>query len=161
MITQEKLKEVLHYNPDTGIFTWLVQRGSNTKLGMQAGYIDNGYIKIGIDYKYYKAHRLAFLYMTGKFPEDQVDHIDTIRHHNWFSNLRKATNRQNQENQRKAHKDNKSTGILGVYPNRSGGFISQISINNKLKHLGSFRTIEEAHDAYINAKRKLHEFNTL
>ena len=105
------------------------------------------------------AHRLAFLYMTGRFPKVDVDHEDTIKHHNWWSNLREATRSQNMQNQRKSQLNNK-LGLLGVH-SQNGKFIAQIGINGKQTYIGNFNTPEEAHIAYLNAKRELHEYNTL
>lgn len=161
MITQERLKEVLNYNPDTGLFTRLVRTAYCTKVGDIAGTLDgNGYIAIRIDYKQYPAHRLAFLYMTGKWPENDTDHADGVRSNNKWTNLRDATRSQNCENQKKAHINNKSSGLLGAYPNGKG-FYAMIQIKGKRKYIGTFETKELAHEAYLNAKRELHEFNTL
>jgi len=162
MLTQERLKELLHYSPETGLFTRIIKSAKKVNIGDIVGYLDksHGYITISIDYTNYYAHRLAFLYMTGKFPKDQVDHIDGIKHHNKWLNLRDANNSENQQNQKKAFKNNKSTGVLGVYSSGEN-FITKIGINGKQKYLGTFKTIEEAHSAYIEAKRRLHEFGTL
>lgn len=154
-LTQERLKQVLHYNHDTGLFTRLGNGPDNV------GSIDGwGYLKIQVDYKIYCAHRLAFLYMTGKWPKNQVDHINTIKLNNWWSNLREANNQQNQENIRKARKQNKC-GFLGVSSLSGNRFQATISIKGKKRHLGVFKTPEEAHQCYLIAKRQIHEFNTL
>jgi len=162
-LTQEYLKEILHYDPDNGLFIRNITICNRYKSGTYAGSIDShGYIKIVINYKQYSAHRLAFLYMTGELPENQVDHIDGIRTNNKWINLRNATNSDNQQNQRKASKSNKSTGVLGVYfCNKRNRFRAHIGINKKDITLGWFKTINEAMEAYITAKRRFHEFNTL
>ena len=103
-LTQAELKSQLHYDPETGIFTWL-SSGSGRNADGVAGCIFTGesgkkYIIIGINWKQYLAHRLAFLYMTGKFPPKQTDHKDGNGLHNWWSNLRAVTNKENQKNQR-------------------------------------------------------------
>ena len=163
MLTQERLKELLHYDPETGLFTRLKSLGKS-KVGNIAGCLNpEGYIQIKINYVLYRAHRLAFLYMTGKLPYDDVDHINGIRHDNKWSNLRECDNSQNMHNRKKAHKNNKSSGLLGVSSssNGNGTFRATIWLNNKHKQLGTFKTKEEAHERYLEAKRELHEFNTL
>jgi len=94
MITQKELKELLHYNPDTGIFTRLIKTASSVQIGDVAGckHKANGYIIINVLGIPYRAHRLAWLYMTGRWPKHQVDHDDHIRHNNKWSNLFEATN---------------------------------------------------------------------
>ena len=110
-LTQNRLKELLHYDPETGIFTWRVSR-RGAKSGSVAGVHDNGYIRIKIDYELYLAHRLTFLYMEGYFPEYHVDHKNRIRDDNRWSNLRHVSRQCNQRNASIA-KDNTS-GITGV-----------------------------------------------
>ena len=99
MITQTRLKELLNYDPISGIFTWKTSRGGR-KPGSIAGTkcIHKGYITIQIDGTLYRAHRLAFLYMIGRLPEDQVDHIDRCKDNNAWSNLRECTQAENQLN---------------------------------------------------------------
>ena len=164
-LTQERLKELLHYDAETGIFTRIKGgNGKNNNIGDIAGYKrPDDYIQICIDCKIYYAHRLAFLYMTGSWPVNEGEHKDNIRYHNWWDNLRDGNHSQNMQNQKKARRNNKSTGILGVTdsPNKDGSFRAQIGINGKTKHLGYFKTPIEAHEAYLSAKRELHEFNTL
>jgi len=92
-------------------------------------------------------------------PSEQIDHINGIRHDNRISNLRLATNKQNCQNTKQARVNNKS-GFLGVSPS-GDKFISTIQKNGKQLYLGTFETKEEAHEAYLNEKRKLHEFCTI
>jgi len=162
MLNQEKVNQLFYYNPQTGIFIHRTNcPRSKFKKGDTAGRIRNdGYLLISIEGENYYGHRLAFLYMTSRWPEHQVDHINGIRHDNTWSNLRKATQSQNQQNQKKAHKDNFS-GLLGAYVSKNGYITSEITCKGKSFNLGSFKSIESAHQAYINAKRKIHEFNTL
>jgi hypothetical protein len=159
ILTQDRLKELLHYDPDTGVFTWIAHV-KNVEIGSVAG-SDNGegYIKIGIDNRYYGAHRLAWLYMTGKWPVGQIDHKKGKDHGNMFSNLRQAENNINAENKRNPQKNNK-IGVLGVHRHNSG-FLAQIKVNRKKIYLGMFPTAELAHAAYLEAKRRLHEGCTL
>lgn len=93
-MTQERLRELLHYAPETGVWTWLVTR--KVRAGSVAGTPGGrGYIQIRIDYKRYLAHRLAFLYTIGRWPLHQVDHRDRDRSNNCWDNLREATHQQN------------------------------------------------------------------
>ena len=167
-LTQERLKELLHYDPDTGDFTWkyrydMPKQWNTRYANKKSGCIHcEGYIRIRINEKKYLAHRLAILWMTGKFPKKQVDHVDGIKDNNKWNNIREATHSENQQNQKKAHKDNKSTGLLGVcFKKIDKKYYSRIYVNNKSKFLGYFKTAQEAHEAYLKAKRELHEFNTL
>ena len=100
MLTQEKLKEILTYNPTTGEFISRCRTGGTIVKGSVLGHLHkaSGYIFIMINYKNYRAHRLAFLYMEGAFPDKDVDHKDRIRSNNIWSNLRHVTARINNEN---------------------------------------------------------------
>ncbi len=152
-ITQSLLKTYFYYDPDTGIFLNLVARG-RVKIGTVAGsLLKDGYWKIGLFGKGYKAHRLAWLYVYGSFPEGILDHINQIKTDNRISNLREVSIRDNGSNR----KDNSK--IVGVYKarNNSGRYTSQIQINGKIKYLGTFDTELEAKAAYDNEKDKLNE----
>lgn len=160
MITQTRLREVLEYDPETGIFTWKVTLSNSVPAASRAGTLHpNGYVYIHIDRRGYLAHRLAWLYITGSWPQDQLDHINGVKNDNRWVNLREADNRLNLENQRKAHRNNK-LGVLGVTPSQ-GKFRAVIRHLGHLRHLGYFATRELAHTAYLKAKRGLHAGNTL
>ena len=156
MITQDRLKEVLLYNHETGIFTWRKTMSNRASAGTQAGWSHNaGYVGIRIDGKAYLAHRLAWLYVTGEWPPILVDHRDTVKTNNKFSNLRLANHSQNSENC-KISKDNK-TGYKGVTFNKQlGKFIARIRKNKIEHHLGCYETPELAHVAYVEASARLH-----
>jgi hypothetical protein len=143
MLTQKILKELLHYFPDTGDFTWLATRGK-ARVGAKAGYLSKaGYIQLGVNGKLYFAHRLAFLYMTGEFPELEVDHIDHCPSNNAWSNLREVSHQENGRNQ-SISKSNKS-GYNGVYwCVRSKKWHTQIAIDGKTVHLGYHAELENA-----------------
>jgi len=162
IITQEDLRQILHYDPETGIFTWLRQLSYRGKLGTRAGCFKtrSGRVVIGMFGTEYYAYRLAWLYMTGVWPPMDIDHIDGDPRNNRFSNLRLCTMSQNIQNQRRA-KSNSTTGLLGAWPTPGGRFFSCIKVKGHVTYLGNFKTAQEAHHAYIAAKRKLHEFNTL
>jgi hypothetical protein len=161
-LTQARAQELFHYDEESGIFTRLIRTG-HCHVGDIAGYKHHtGYIQIKIDCKEYLSHRLAFLYAYGVWPKDQIDHINGIRDDNRLCNLREATLAQNYQNQRKAQSDNKTSGLLGVsFDKKRKKWLAQIMIDRKNKHLGRYNTPEEAHEAYLNAKRKLHSHCTI
>lgn len=146
MITQERLKELLHYDPNTGIFNWKIYRSHNAKAGDVAGCVHTctagkSYIIISIDSKNYKAHRLAFLYVRGEFP-NQVDHLNGDGADNRLCNLRPANSRINAKNHKLRH-DN-SSGLAGVYWVKNlGKWRAQITSKPRI-HLGYFYSLFEA-----------------
>ena len=153
-ITQNQLKDLLHYDPDTGLFTWNVAKSNKTRVGSVAGHKHIfGYIIIRIDGVPYPAHRIAWLYMTGDFPKEDMDHINGIRHDNRFKNLREATRQQN--NFHSSIRSNNTTGFKGVTP-KAGKFIAQATLNGKKHYLGFFLTKELASEAYQKFAAKNH-----
>lgn len=155
MITQEELRELLQYNPDTGVFTRVQPRARKHKKGDLAGTITtDGYVHIEINGRTYKAHRLAWLYVTGEWPKGLLDHKDGAKDNNAWGNLREASRSLNGQNQTKAHAHSK-TGILGVTPRR-GKFVSTINIEGRNKMLGTFDDAELAELVYLEAKAKFH-----
>ena len=157
MITQDRLIEVLRYNPNTGIFIRRIAKGGKP-VGSIAGGLDmKGYVVIRIGGKTYKAHRLAWLYVMGRFPDGQIDHINGDKSFNAIWNLRDVTHTENNIN-RKVQRNNK-TGFKGVSIRPSGTFYSQITINGKRVHLGSFSTAEEAHMAYLEMRNEVYGCN--
>ena len=158
-VTLERLRELLRYDPETGIFTRLIPVGGEP-AGSAAGWsMSHGYVGISIDGRKYTAHRLAWLYMTGKLPWMKLDHENGVRSDNKWSNLRHGTQAQNGQNQRRAHVDNTS-GFLGVVSIR-GRYVARICLNRRTYHLGTFSTADEAHAAYVAAKREMHPFGML
>jgi len=157
--TQERVKLLLNYDPATGVFRWKAARRKD-KAGKIAG-SDNGkgYIQITIDGVRYAAHRLAWLYVFGRWPADEIDHIDGCRAHNAISNLREADRFLNNQNVSRARINN-STGMLGV-TRRRNKYIAQIHAFGKNHHLGYFDTAEAAHDAYMKAKSRMHLTNNI
>jgi hypothetical protein len=154
-LTQQELKQVLSYNPISGEFTWLVKQGS-VSSGATAGWPDDaGYVGIGINGKCIRAHRLAWLYMTGEFPPCFVDHKNNIKSDNRWCNLRPATRSQNMCNT--VLRSNNSSGYKGVsLIKASGKWSSKIRVNGKHIWLGSFEDKESAAEAYIDAAKKYH-----
>ena len=159
-LTHRIVKRVVNYDPKSGIFTWKVRVCNKFRVGHIVGGRDaRGYISIKIGGLRDYAHRLAWLYMTGKYPTHQIDHINGCRFDNKWVNLREANNTLNAENRRKAAITNK-TGLLGVVK-RSRGFSSAVETNGHKTHCGIFDTAELAHRAYIKVKRKLHKGCTI
>lgn len=142
MLTQQKLKSILSYDPLTGYFTRIASKLTN-KIGTKAGTITStSYISINVNGRSYQAHRLAFLYMTGEWPKEQVDHINGICDDNRWSNLRDCTRSENFRNTG-ARKNNK-TGVKGVTKTPKGRYAVMFS-------LGTYDTLEEAKNAYAKA----------
>jgi len=175
MLTQEYLKECLDYNPETGVFIWRDRPLSHYKcefdkkcndgrfFNKEAGTnMANGYLGIKIKGKTYYAHRLAILYVFGKLPEYDTDHINGNKLDNRIANLRIATRSENNQNKKKNQPSNKTTGILGVYFDKNKcKYQAQIKINGNHINLGRFNTAELAHEAYLKKKREIHPFNEL
>jgi hypothetical protein len=156
-ITYERLHQVLRYDSITGIFHWRISV-SGVKIGDEAGSLGNGYIYIGIDGILYLAHRLAWLYVYGYFPENNLDHRDRIRHHNWIKNLREATQQCNSRNCGN-HKDNKS-GVKGVYWNKEENkWHARIMVAPKRHHLGYYINFYNAVCARLAAEQCLNWAN--
>jgi hypothetical protein len=157
-LSQERLKELLHYDTETGIFTNLTQRGKVKKGTVSGTKYSNGYIYIEIDRKRYRAHRLAWFYVYGEFPTNQIDHINEIKDDNRIVNLRLATNQENQHNVSSLQLNNTS-GFAGVFWRKDRKkWKAIIYLNSRQKHLGHFDTAEEAYESYLAAKRELHKF---
>lgn len=160
ILTHARLRELLHYDPNTGVFTWRVSRKGVQHAGAVAGDMNRrGYWRICVDQRRYIASVLAWFYMTGAWPEQDIDHKDGVRHHNWWSNLREVSRSVNNQNQRRAQLGSKS-GYLGVSPNRKG-WAASINADGVKHHLGTFATPQQAHAAYVDAKRRLHPGNML
>lgn len=153
MLTQSRLHELLSYDSETGIMRWRVNKGA-AKSGQIAGNPTRGYLQLMVDSHPTLVHRFIWLYVHGKWPDGNIDHIDGNRSNNRLCNLRDVTQAMNIQNEIKPRSNNKS-GFLGVKRNR-GLWKAEISVNGKTKFLGRFKTPEEAHQVYIEAKRRLH-----
>lgn len=148
MITQERLKEMFTYDAETGVFTRIAFYDKFGSFKTMHKVFDksnhhSGYIYIRIDGAKYAAHRLVYLYLTGSIPPstDLVDHIDGNKSRNVFSNLRIVGVKNNSKN--RPMQANNTSGVVGVYFRR-GMFEATISVDKKKKHLGTFKTLEEA-----------------
>ena len=144
MLTQKELKRILHYDTFTGVFVWRVSPRRNVPVGSEAGSLKpSGYIDIGISNKIYRAHILAWLYVHGYFPENEIDHKNLIRHHNWIDNLREATRQCNARNS-KLRATNK-TGIKGVsWCKQTNMWRTQIDSGNGNRSVGRYIDFAEA-----------------
>lgn len=159
ILTAARLRELLHYDPETGFFTSKRGAGRVPTGARSGGLKSQGYRYIEIDGVKHKEHRLAWLYVTGEWPEHTIDHINGVRDDNRFMNLRDVSRSINKQNTRSSYACNPS-GFLGVSRHQHL-WQASIQINRKQKYLGRFKTPEEAHEAYLSAKRLLHEGNTL
>lgn len=155
MLTQEELKQYLHYNPETGIFTWVKSVKGSRGKGKEAGTLTRkGYVDVSIAGKKYGLHRLAFLYMTGEIPHN-VDHINNVKNDNRWCNLRAATVTQNSYNYKGT---GSSTGYRNVYYDPRGvkKFFVVIVANKVVHKLGYFMTPEEANEVAKSKRKELH-----
>lgn len=155
-LTAERLKEVMHYDPESGQFTWIKTLSRRAVAGTPSGNpYTNGYLRSCIDGEEILCHRLAWLYMTGSFPERELDHRNRIRDDNSWDNLRLSTNGQNKCNT-SIRKDN-SSGVKGVYWNaKNQKWYASICTEGKRKHLGSFLDLEDAKSAIMSAREVAH-----
>lgn len=156
MITQQALKNLLKYESTTGKFCWLVKPNLRWPIDKEPGTInDRGYRKICLRHngkrQVYRAHRLAWLYVYGEWPDRDIDHINGNLLDNRICNLRLATKHQNSGN-RKINANNKC-GYKGVY-NRRGKWAACIRADGKTVNLGLYDTPLKAHEAYMCVARK-------
>lgn len=157
MLTQARLKELLDYDPVTGIF-----RRKSVPAGCHCYAVGDvcgekfgeGYVRLRLPQGRYQAHRLAWLYMTGSWPVGQIDHINGKKDENRFSNLRDVSSAFNTQNVTAA-RSNSKTGFLGVTPLRDK-FRATIRVDGKQYSLGVYATPELAFAAYVAAKRDMH-----
>ena len=158
IISQEELKSLLHYDPETGVFTWKVNRKGGAREGKTTGYKSKiGYVQICVNAKLYYAHRLAWFYVYGIWPNNDIDHINGLKYDNRLCNLRRATRTENNQNTEKY--SNNVSGLRGVYWHKAAQkWCAEIKVNGKKTYLGLFDTKELAHNAYLKAKAELHEF---
>jgi hypothetical protein len=156
LITIDRLRELLHYNPDTGIFTWRVTRSRKAKAGTQAGSLHTRrlYVVIRIEQQNYAAHRLAWAYVHGQWPLGDLDHVSMDYADNRIANLRPASRSENMGNT-KPHRDN-ACGLKGAnFDSRRGRWVSYIMKDGHHKWLGYFDTAEQAHTAYCEEAARL------
>lgn len=158
----DRVRELLEYEPETGVFRWKCRRGRVAAGSVAGSPVVRGYRAISVDNVLYRAHRLAFVLMEGRWPEGDVDHIDGDVSNNRYSNLREASRSQNMQNQRRALSNNKSSGLLGAsWHKQTRRWQARITLGGKDRFLGRFDTAEAAHAAYLAAKRQIHSYCTI
>ena len=151
-LSADRLKELLSYEPSSGRFFWLASPNNRIRVGQEAGALSaEGYLQISVDGRRYSAHRLAWLAHYGRWPDQSIDHIDGDKTNNRINNLRDVCQSQNMQNLRSANRDSR-TGILGV-TKVGTRWKAQMGVDGKQVFLGLYQTPEEAHTAYVAAKR--------
>jgi hypothetical protein len=161
-LTAARLRELFRYDEGAGHFIRLVATNRNAPAGAIAGSFNKaGYRKMQVDSRTYQVHRLAFLYMTGEWPDRDVDHINGDPADNRWGNLRLATRHENRCNIHRARSNNKS-GLIGVKRAETPGkWRADIKVDGSYRYLGTYETAEEAHQSYLRAKRQFHSFCTI
>ena len=162
-LSASRLRTVLSYDQEAGVFRRLLATSRSVKVGDIAGSAPkvNGYIHVAIDGRSYLAHRLAWLHVHGVWPANDIDHINGKRDDNRIANLRDVTRSDNLRNQRVATAKSRS-GLIGAhFHNASGLYFSRIRTSEGAKSLGYFKTAESAHEAYKIAKRRYHATCTI
>ena len=152
-ITQSELKRLVSYDKKTGVFRWLSPR-CGVRVGAICGKVDRrGYVRMMVKGRLYSAANLAFLYMTGRFPQDFADHISRNRRDNSWANLREVSHAENQKN--KGIPKNNTSGIVGVrWDAKRGNWIAQIGVSGKKVTLGRFKDVNDAIAAREQAAAK-------
>jgi hypothetical protein len=162
-MTAERLRELVIYDPATGVFIRKVSSSPIARAGRVAGHCNrrHGHVFLSVDSKRFAAHRLAWLYVTGTWPKEKIDHINGDGLDNRFENLRDVSQKVNVQNRRKSH-HNATSKYLGVCWNTSAKrWMAQIKTDGRNFNLGLHAEEEEAHAAYVAAKRQLHAGCTL
>lgn len=156
--TAEEVRALLDYDPETGVFTWRRRpQPRGPKVGTVAGCVSsNGYWQVRVLGRYYRAHRLAWLYVHGRWPPADLDHRDGDRLNNAIANLREVSRSENMQNQAKQGRRTSSRYLGVAWHKQVGRWVAYIKLNRKRRHLGCFDTQEEAYAAYLAAKAQLH-----
>jgi hypothetical protein len=154
MCFKEECLRKLSYDPKTGVFTWNFDGTRGVKAGDVAGSkTSDGYIKLSIKGKRLLAHRAAWLFVNGQFPDGHIDHINRIKSDNRIANLRSASKAQNAQNREKNSRN--TSGYKGVtWHKRDKMWQAAITVFGKRKHLGYYKELKEAFSAYIAASKK-------
>jgi hypothetical protein len=156
ILTQKRLKELLHYDPETGVFIRKIRTGDNVHVDDIAGSRHcEGYREISLCGERYLEHVLVWFYLNGEWPEDGIDHINEIRDDNCEGNLRLANHSQNGCHRGK-QKNNTSGFKCVSFDKRRNNWYSYINVNGKRFYLGRYDTSEKAYAAYCEAAKKYH-----
>ena len=155
-LTAEYLRSILDYNPETGVFTWKVDRKRVKKGGIAGNIHPSGYRFIRVAGRSYCAHRLAWFFYYNEWPKGHLDHKDRDRANNAISNLRECTPRENQHNSTSSRGSSKYRGVS--WQKSRNKWRAEIGANNKRVYLGSFDDELDAANAYREAKEKYHPF---
>jgi len=147
-MTQNDLKKVLKYDPETGVFTWKIRKANRIKIGDHAGRLTQcGYESIRIDGRDYLSHKLAWLYVYGEWPTLEIDHRDGLKSNNRITNLREATRIQNSRNSKTSSSN--TSGFKGVHwKSKIKKWAATITFNRKKQHLGYFTSPQSASETY-------------
>ncbi len=157
-LTAQRLREVLNYDPETGVFTRKARTSSCVQVGRETGCLDeHGYLRVSVDDRRYWAHRLAWLYVHGVWPDGQVDHRNRVRNDNRFVNLRLASKAENAQNAKV--RENNTSGHKGVsWSNRQQRWYAYITHQQRMQNLGLYTDINDAVAARKAAEARLHPF---
>lgn len=159
LLSAEQVRSILAYDPDTGLFVWKRTENRALNVGDRAGCLHpRGYVHIKIGKYSYAAHRLAWLFVHGQWPKEQLDHRNGIRSDNRIANLRPCSGPAENNQNTRIYGSNRS-GFPGVgWRKASGRWRARINVCGKQYHLGAFDTPEEAECAYLSAKARMHDF---
>ncbi|AMV00047.1 HNH endonuclease signature motif containing protein [Xanthomonas citri] len=166
MLTATRLREVVSYDPSTGVFVRVVRLAQRHAAGDRADFLVSsgklaGYSRISIDGRRYLAHRCAWLYVHGSWPEHQIDHVNGLKSDNRIANLRDVTCAVNRENMRVRRRDNRS-GMLGVHLHtQSQKWRARLQVDGRIVDGGVHETATQAHERYKALKRELHQGCTI
>jgi hypothetical protein len=160
-LTAEMVRRALDYDPVTGLLSWrhrddVLPRVNKRFAGKPAGCRDGqyGYLTVRLHDYAYQAHRLIWLHVTGEWPTDVLDHVDGIPSNNAWSNLRPATRAENNRNRRSIREGTLKGAVRNA---KTGRWTAMITLGRKAHYLGTFISQEEAHAAYVEAAKRLHE----
>lgn len=155
MLTHPRLLKLLSYSKRTGVFKWKVSPANQIPEGAEAGSTVGPYCYIKVGPKLYLAHRLAWFYVTKRWPASRLDHRNGDKRDNRWANLRLSDAARNGQNRTRPNK-NSSSKLLGAHPH-GDKFTSSIMTRGVVTYLGIFETAEAAHEAYVKAKKRLHK----
>ena len=156
-LTRYRALECLSYDASTGAFMWIAGKRKGQAAGCLNGV--SGYVQISIDGVSYKAHRIAWLIEHGEWPAAMIDHVNGVRNDNRIENLRAATAKTNSENRRFPSSGTAAEKLGVTFRNKK--WQARITIDSVVCHIGTFDTCDEAFDAYLAVKRRVHEGCTL